>query len=333
MNEGAIFNQPPETGQSEPNLALERQDAVDLHNEIAEKYNALPDEDKQFPKERDYKMTPEAEEYSKKMFEARRRVANIDEYRKEAIPDGSQEDFHTGEMTTLEQAQQEKEKVDQEIQKLEKDIKGTKQDFNRLRRELGLAPSEDIPNLIVKNEKLEKLVNLKSNIEEKIGSLSVRKDISEQEIAQEGRRKEGNFLEEFSHAKNDLLKVVDSLKERSQQGYSKIFQDEEELMLSMRQMGQVQTSQEVVDALSRIIDSLEPYSGPREQARDKPESLFELSRRLNQLITTVSDLPKSVGDDNDELISKLKQDVVNRLGSARSTVIGKAQALERYLST
>lgn len=138
---------------SEPNLALDRQEAVKQHNDLLKDYENLPEDDKKYvEREGKMSMTLEAESKFNEMSTLRRQVENIDAYRKMAVP-GEGKEYEAGDISNIEKLQAEKTRTDEAVEKVKKDIQNATEDLNKLRAKLGMAPSDDIPALSQKKKK------------------------------------------------------------------------------------------------------------------------------------------------------------------------------------
>ncbi|MBP9821595.1 MAG: hypothetical protein KBC98_01785 [Candidatus Pacebacteria bacterium] len=314
----------------ERNLALERQEAVKLHNALLKERENFSEKDKQWNnEERDFN-NPRYGENESNMNKLRRDVNTIDNYKKIAIPEKEIPFPKVGDISNVEKIKEEKQKIDIQIEKTKKDIVSTTNTLNDLRKTLGMPPSEDIPSLIQKKEGLQNLLVIKDELENKL-SFEQKKAELQREVNNEDKKREGMTLHNSLEVLNsDIGKLGNLLEDRKKMGYSQILQDEESFTGIASQYPDVTNFEEMKNYFSDI-ESVIKNTTDKWQLNDNPESLYSVSRLSKQLASSIREYTSHIQNEEERgEVLKSASTAAERLDNLSSLVATKAQAIADY---
>jgi hypothetical protein len=300
------------------NLSLERQEAVQLHNEILQEQENLSD--------------PEKDQVIDKKSELsvlREKVGVIDKYKTLAKPFNDQYYYRVGDISSIEKLNNEKLRIDTEIEKVKKWIKDDTDTLNELRNKLGMEPSNDIPSLDIKKERLPYLLRIQDDLEN-----ALKLEIKKQEEELENSKREGrNTSMEIEDITFTIKKIASLLEERQSNGYNQIFSDEEALRTIAIKIGDSTNQEETRNNLVQLGNIVEDFFDNRGRGvNDDTESLYSMSNKLKQLASSLMELPQKLHSEEERKeLSQITNSVAEKVGNAVSKIIRRAHAIEEFL--
>ncbi len=301
MNES--FSQPNQ----EKNLALERQEAVKLHNEILKEQESLPDTEKQ-----------EATDKVAEMSTLREKVGNIDKYKDLAKPFNDQYYYRVGDISSVEKLNKEKEKIDTEVEKVKSVIEETANKLNELRQKLGMEPTTDIPSLDIKKERLPYLLKIQSDLENKLNSETKKQEVVKSENLEQGRLEEKflkNSLEELSQTLRKMVGNEDSFGFKIIASGLEDFSDMDDLKLK----------------LSKIVISAESFA--KNGLKDNLDALHDDAMKFSQIEASLRNLPSKIKSEEERKeFGQFISNVAGKISEVTSFIRLKASRLQDYLN-
>ena len=271
----------PEPNQ-ERNLSLERQESVKKHNDLLKEYENMSDEDKNWNQETNTTNDPEAGKKNTEMFDLRKKVGNIDEYKKFAISKENLASPIIGDISDTEKIKTEKVKINNEIEKVKKDIDNTTNKLNELRSKLGMPPSEDIPSLHDKKENLGNLLLIQKDLENKLNF-----EIKKQEASKSEGLEQNNLEQRF--LKNSLNELSSSLRRMVSN------QDSFSFNIIASGLEDLSDIDDLKSKLSKIVISAEDFA--KNGLKDNLDDLHQNASRLSQIEAKLRDLPSIIKDE------------------------------------
>ncbi len=327
MNE----NSPHEN--QERNLALERQEAVALYNDLLKEQETFSEEDKSFDIKKGGFSSSEFEENLSKTAVLRKKVETIDEYRTLATSKEDLAQVEIGDSSDIEKIKQEKEKIDTEIKKYTRDIDRTKSELNDLRKKLDLPETDDIPALSDKKEQISCLMAIKEELETKLHFALQKEALEKTKENTALKRENKNLAESFETFSSGIQKVASLLEKRKSNGYNPIFKDEEAMRAIAQKIGISQNAEEMKADLSKFASIVEEFADNRNRgANDNPESLYDMVSALRQLSPVLEELTKSTHNEEEKGIAQVAASVVEKINAASSAISQKAETLQRFVN-
>lgn len=318
----------------ERNLALERHEAVTLHNEILKEEENFSDEDKKWDIAKGTNSNPKYGENISKRVDLRKTVENIDKYRELAISKENLTLPEIGDISDVEKIKKEKEKIDKEVEKITRDIEKTQSDLNDLRKKLNLPQTNDIPSLSDKKQKLENLLVIKNDLDSKL-DFEIKKGESQKNESSENEKIEGkNMNMGLEDISSDIKKIASILDERQSRGYNSIFSDEDGFRSVAGRIGDSVNKEEIKSNLARLGSIVEDFADNRGRGvNDDTENLYGMVNKLRQLVSSLQELPHKIqNEDERKELSQITNAVAEKVDTAASRITRKAQAIEEFLS-
>lgn len=312
MNE--TFPQPNQ----ERNLSLERQESVRKHNDLLKEYENMSDEDKNWNQETNTTNNPEAGKKNTEMFDLRKNVGNIDEYKKIATLKENPTLPKIGDISDPEKIKTEKEKIDSEIEKTKSDIESTTNKLNELRLKLGMPPSEDIPSLIDKKENLGNLLMVQKDLENKLNFITKKQEASKSESLEQNNL-EQKFL------KNNLMELSFVIR--------KMIGDQDSFGFGIIASGLEDFSDmnDLKSKLSKIVTSTEDFA--KNGLKDNLDDLHQNITKLSQVEARLRDLPSTIKDEEERKeFGQFVSSVTGKISEVISFIRLKANRLQDYLN-
>jgi chromosome segregation ATPase len=311
----------------ELNLALERAEAVKSYNTLNPEWNSMPEKEKGYydNDKRGYvEPTERAQQIQKEQKGYKTNVENIDKYKELAKPgpESVEEKFNTG-TGDPEALKQEKEKVEQEIASIAKAIESTSLKLNELREKLGMPPSEDIPSLMVKKEKLESLRKIQKDLESKLDFVNKKTEAVEQENVENSNIEKSGNQELMSGIEGDLKKIsalLDSRVTRKETGVS---------ALAMRayERSDLEGIKHYISLVNHKVNEMQDGWS----TDDKPETMQNLSRALSELNENIKSIVSKIKDEEKrKKFSQAVSVVTSNIESTQHFFTRRAEALKQY---
>lgn len=302
----------------EKNLALERQEAVKLHNEILKEQDNFSEEDRQWNVNEGINNNPKYTENASKMIELRKEVESIDKYRELAK---SKENLNLPEIddiSDVEKIKTEKEKIDSEIEKTKNDIESTTNKLNELRAKLDMPPSEDIPSLLDKKENLGNLLMIQKDLENKLNFAIKKQEVNKSENIKQ-KNPEQKFLkdnlEDLSFALRRMVNDQDSF------SFGIIATNLLEDFLGM---------DDLKSKLSKIVTSVEDFA--KNGLRNNLDSLHQDAMKLSQIETSLRNLSSKMKNEEEKKeFGQFVSGVADKVGENVAFIRLKADRLQDYL--
>ncbi len=311
MNEN--ITPPPNSSR---NLALERQEAVKLHNEILKEQENLPDTEKQ-----------ESTDKVAEMSTLREKVQNIDTYKDLAKRFNDQYYYRVGDISSVENLKKEKEKIDIEVEKVKLGIEDTTRKLNELRQKLGMEPTTDIPSLDIKKERLPYLLKTQDDLHGQL-DFEIKKQESLKEENTENSKMEQYFLKNsLEEVSSSLRRVSGMIDERQSQGFQDIFSDPTAFRYIASGLEDFSDNEELKAKLSKLGSIVEDFARP--SLNDHPDSMRELASKLSQLESSLRELPSKIKNEEErQEFGRLVSSVASKVDEAVSFIRRKAGQLE-----
>lgn len=315
------------------NLALERQEAVKLHNEILKEQEGFSDEDKKWNVDKGTNNNPKYTENASKMIGLRKNVETIDKYRNLAISKENLTSLEIGDISDIEKINQEKEKVNKEVEKITREIEYTKSELNELRKKLNLPESDDIPSLSDKKHKLENLLTIKNELENKLNFEIKKQESQKKENSENSKRESGNLNTGIEDIASDIKKVALMLKERQSSGYNSIFNNEDGFYSIASKIGESSNKEEIKNNLIGLGIIIEDFADNRGRGvNDNTENLYSMVGKLKQLTSSLQQLPQKLQNEEERKeLSQLVNIIAEKVDTTASKITRKAQAIEQFL--
>jgi len=316
MNES--FSQPNQ----EKNLALERQEAVKLHNEILKKQESLPDTEKQ-----------EATDKVAEMSTLREKVGNIDKYKDLAKPFNDQYYYRVGDISSVGKLNKEKERIDTEVEKVKSVIEETANKLNELREKLGMEPTTDIPSLDIKKERLPYLLKIQSDLENKLNFETKKQKSLKEETTENSKREGRNVTEGLEDISSNIKKIASMLDERQSSGYNSIFNDEDGFRSVASKIDGSSNKEEIKNNLTRLGSIVDDFADNRGRGvNDDTENLYSMVGKLRYLASALQELPQKLQNEEERKeLAQIAGSVAEKVDTAASRITRKAQAIEEFL--
>ena len=305
----------------ERNLALERQEAVKLHNDI------LKD------KENFEAVGKESTDRDSQMQSLREKVQNIDKYRNLAKEfDGNRYYYNVGDISSVEKLTIQKEKIDKEVERVKSMIEETSNELNELRKKLGMEPTEDIPSLIIKKERLPYLYKMQQDLEGKLNSENKKVEAQKEENFENKQRENKNFSSSIESINSDINNLSKSLEERQSNGYNQIFQNQEVFRTLASSAPDVSNFEEIKNYFSNIKNAIEIENEKRGNGiNDNAKNLYNVSSLLKKLAINIQEFTSKIQNEKEKKeIVNMTASIIENLDKVSSFVSKKAQALEAY---
>lgn len=311
----------------ERNLALERQEAVTLHNEILKEQEGFSEEDKKWNIDKGTNNNPKYTENASKMQELRKNVESIDKYRELAKSKENFNSIEIGDVSDIENLQQEKEKISNEYENTVRDIEQTKSELNDLRKKLDLPETDDIPSISDKKLKIEKLLSIKSDLEGQL-DFETRKQEDIKNENTESQKIEKHFLKNsLEEVSTNLRRVSNMINERQSNGFQDIFSDPDAFRYIASGLEDFSDNEELKTKLSKLGNIVEDFARP--SLNDHPDSMRELAQKLSQLENSLRELPSKIrNEDERQEFGRLISSVASKVDDAVSFIRRKAGQLE-----
>jgi hypothetical protein len=323
--------EPTVNPEQERNLALERAEAVIKHDEILKVYNDMTEDDKEWNNDKQETNNPEAAKYQKEMAILGKNVYRIDEYRKLATPKETENNFNIDDISNLQKLEDEKQRIDKEIIKLNYNIKSLTVELSALRKELNLPQSDDIPSLVSDKIQLQKLMDIKNNLESQIAFEKKKIEFNQEESKELEKREKSNLEYALSQVSFDLKKLSDIFRDRQSRGYEPIFSDLDGFRNMASRLENFSDQEDLKSTINNFEILFEKASS--HLVNDDPDSLFDVVSALRRLEGSLSEL--SSGIKSEEERKEFSRSINSALGSVNSAanlVNNKAHALQEYQS-
>lgn len=287
------------------NLSLERQEAVKLHNEILGGQENLSETEKIIK--------------TNEISVLREKVGNIDKYKGLAKPFNDPYYYKVGDVSSVEKLNNEKLKINTEIEKVKSGIEDTVNQLNELRKKLGMESSSDIPSLDIKKERLPYLLNIQSDLENKLSFATKKQEaIKSENIGQNNLEQKflKNDLEGLSFALRGMVNNQDSFNFGIIASNLENFSDMDDLK----------------SKLSKIVTSVENFT--KNGLRNDLDSLRQDASKLSQIEASLRNLPSKIKNEEERKI--FGQFISNEAGKISDNVAFiklKASEMQEYLNT
>lgn len=302
----------------EKNLALERQEAVKLHNDLFAENSNLTDEEKEWDVKKNTSVNPRYSENSQKMMELRKNVESIDKYREIAKSSEGTVNYEVGDTSSLENINNEKQKIDTEVNKIKNNIEKTSQELNSLREKLGMPPTDEIPSLMDKKVELEKLIAIQNDLESKLNFENKKKGAIDNENKNESNIEQKSFKDNLENLSLNLRGMA-----REQDSF-----DFKIIASSLEDFSDID---DLKSKLSKILISVENFA--ENGLKDNLDDLRENAIKLSQIETSLRDLPSKIKDEEERKeFGAFVSNIANNVGEIASFVKLKASRLQDYLN-
>ena len=306
----------------EKNLALERQEAVQRYSELEKEYNSIPNEDKEYKDRGDadkygYRFANNFSTNLKEIKEVSDKIESIDKYR-EVAKSNENSEYQVGDVSDIEKMKEEKEKADDEIKKIKHSIEKTKSDLNELRAKLDIPPTDEIPSLMDKKTKLEKLLAIQNDLENKLNF-----ENKKEEVIKEGSLEQDKMEQRF--LKDNLMELSSVLRRMVDN------QDSFRFGMIATNLENFSNMDELKSELSKIIVSLEDFA--KNGLKDNLDALHQDSSRVLQIETSLRNLPSKIKNENERReFGQFVSGVVSKVSEVSSFINLKASRLQDYLN-
>ncbi len=287
--------------------------------------NPQSNAEKNLALERDETFDARAKETdSEKKSELMKHINTIGEYKDLAKPRPElQESKFNSNTADPEVLKQEKEKVEQEIATITKAIESTSIKLNELREKLGMPPSEDIPSLMVKREKLESLREVQKDLEAKLEFVN-KKQEAEKEEGNNEKKIEGKSLTEESLLISLGLRKISALINSSR---SK--QDTEFSVLALKSP-EKPTTEELKEYILKLETKINEL-GPDWSTDENPQLLMDLGKAFSELSMNLKNSISKIKDEEERTdFSKSIAHIVDKAEKEAVFFVNKGQALAQY---
>ncbi len=299
---------------SEKNLSLERQEAVKLHNEILAGYNDLQD-----------KTNKEATEKVSEMEKIRENVRVIDQYKSSAKSFSDQYYYRVGDISNVEKLNKEKEKVDKEVEKIKSWIRDDTVKLNELRKKLGMEDSNDIPSLDIKKERLPYLLNIQSDLQNKLSFKEKKLRIGDEENTENKKLENRNLQVTLQDMASSIKSFASALEDKQAEGNAV-----EEFRNAARSLESVSSDEELISTLNNLGNKFALISDVGD-LDFKSESFFGLSSSVNKFLTVIENIPQSIkNEEKRQEVSRKVSYVTDEAQLLQSFLARKAQAIKDY---
>lgn len=324
--------QPNQEFPQERNISLERQEIIKRHNEILAEFDALSDDEKK--KEGVWFKNPEAQRMADEMDDLRKEADAIKEYRELAKPKSdSLENKKNDTEISPEDLPKEQEMSQKEVKSLEYSISTETEKLNKLREVLGMPPTEDIPSLVDKREKLSKALEIQEELRNRV-NIENKKEIAKNEESNQSLKREGRNLNDgLEVIGNDMGNFSKILEDRQSQGFSQIFQNSEVFRTLASQTPDTSNSEDIKNYFSSMKTAIDGLQG-KWSLNDKPESLDDSAKALRQLSNNIQEFTSKIqnGEQRKE-IALLASSLIGSVDRASSVLTNKARDFDSYLNT
>ena len=314
----------------ERNLALERQEAVKLHNDILKDQDNFSEFDKEWNIEKGINNNPQYNENLQKMNGLRRSVENIDKYRKLATSNEDLSPIETVNITDIEKLKQEKEKIDAEVEKKKKDIEKATYELNDLRKKLNLPETDDIPSLSDKKQKLENLILIQNELESKLTFEKQRAESQKQEESINRNietRTSNENIQNISFSIGNLSRLLET---RQSQGYNQIFNNQESFRMLASITLDTSNINDVKDYFLKINKIVED-TGSMNSTNEDPGSVYEVSLLLKQLSTNIQEMTSKIKNEEQKReVNTIASLLIENIDKTSSFISRKARAIEEF---
>lgn len=328
---------PPQVNQ-ERNLALESSEANERvsagfarQKELRHNNEIVEENGKRITKFKgDSEELKEYKQIREKVNDDLEKILNISEY-KNLVSPKFMDEFNPvlipNEISEIKKVKSENEK---EIEKIKKDIEITTNKLNELRIKLDMPPSDDIPSLIDKKEKLSSLFLIQKKLEDKLKFETKKQGAQKEEKLEDTKREKGNLDANMQVIGSDIKSLSVLLEGRQSHGYGKIFEDQESFRVLATQSPDVSNFEEFKKYFLNIQKTTEDLSDER-SVNDNSESLYNLSSLLRKLSMNIKQFTSGIQEeDKRKEMSKIISSAADSIDKASFVVSRKAQALEAY---
>ena len=261
------------------------------------------------------------------------KVLNISEFKNLASPkfiDTPDLTFVLNEISEIEKV---KGKNEKEIEKISKDIEITTNKLNELRAKLNMPPSDDIPSLIDKKEKLSSLLLFQKKLEDKLKFENKKTGAQKEENLENTKMENKNLNEKVESINSSINNLSRLLEERESKGYTQIFENQESFRVLATKTPDVSDFEETKNYFLNIQKITKNQNNER-SANDNTESLYNISSLLKRLSMNIKEFTSKIQNENKKKeMSKITFSVADNIDKVSFFVSRKAQALETYKNT
>ena len=309
----------------EKNLSLDRPEMVKEHNDLHAQWEKLDSHDRDLVMQG--RGTQENTDMYNRKNELYEKVTNADKYKEMAKSSENMSEYKVGDVSDTEKIKIEKEKVDKEVTAMKLDIESTTQKLNFLRAKLDMPPTDEIPSLMDKKTKLEKLIAIQNNLESQL-KFTEQKIESEKQVSVENKSLENNFLKNnLEETTSSLKKIAGMIDERMSQNYQGIFIDSSSFRSVASRIEDFSNMDDLKDALQKLGNLSTDFQRP--SLNDNPDSMRELASKFKQLEASLRELPSKIQNEEERKeFGNLVYSTANKVDEAIGFIIRKAGQLE-----
>lgn len=320
---------PPQLNQ-EKNIVFDRSNMVKEHNDLETQWDKLDSFDRDLA--RQGKGDPKNIDIYRRKDKLYETVTDIDRYRELAKSKENMNVIKTGDISDIEKIKQEKERVDSAIEEVKEEIELVVSKLSELRAKLDMPPSDDIPSLIDKKEKLSSLLLIQKKLEGKLKFETKKQGAQKEENLEDTKREKGNLDANIQVVGSTIRSLSILLEKRQSHGYGKIFEDQESFRALAAQSPNISDFEETKKYFLNIQKITENLNDKR-SVDDNTESLYNVLSLFKRLSMNIKEFTSKIQDeDKRKEMGKIISSIADSIDKASFSVSRKAQALEAYKS-